>query len=160
MKITEKLALDAFKNDKETHISLDQKICQNCKERFCIYACPANLYSLNEKGRDGGGICRLFGMRHLPDRLYLWLCQMEIPPESIRCTISLWMMENKLTFKNAVALVRYRPETTSSAQTLESFGQGLQGISCNIPQNSPNKPKRSDGKIPIQEPQFGSKGFF
>ena len=50
MKITEKLALDAFKNDKETHISLDQKICQNCKERFCIYACPANLYSLNEKG--------------------------------------------------------------------------------------------------------------
>jgi ferredoxin-like protein FixX len=21
-----------------------------CKERFCIYACPAHLYSLNEKG--------------------------------------------------------------------------------------------------------------
>jgi len=37
------------------------------------------------------------------------------------------MMENKLTFKNAVALVRYRPETTSSAQTLDLF-QGLQGI--------------------------------
>ena len=48
MKITEKLALDAFKNDKETHISLDQKICHTCKERFCIYACPANLYSLDE----------------------------------------------------------------------------------------------------------------
>jgi len=50
MKITEKLALDAFKNDKETHITLDQKVCHTCKERFCIYACPANLYSLNEKG--------------------------------------------------------------------------------------------------------------
>jgi ferredoxin like protein len=50
MKITEKLALDAFKNDKETHITLDQKICHTCRERFCIYACPANLYSLNEKG--------------------------------------------------------------------------------------------------------------
>jgi len=50
MKITEKLAIDAFKNDKETHITLDQKICHTCKERFCIYACPANLYSLNEKG--------------------------------------------------------------------------------------------------------------
>jgi len=50
MRITDKLALDAFKNDKESHIRLDQKICQNCKERFCIYACPANLYSLNEKG--------------------------------------------------------------------------------------------------------------
>ncbi len=50
MKITEKLALDAFKNDKESHILLDQKICHSCKERFCIYACPANLYSLTEKG--------------------------------------------------------------------------------------------------------------
>ncbi len=53
MKITEKLALDAFKNDKETHITLDQKICHNCKERFCIYACPANLYALNEKEEMG-----------------------------------------------------------------------------------------------------------
>jgi len=51
MKITEKLALDAFKNDKETHIQLDQKICHACKERFCVYACPANLYSLTEKAR-------------------------------------------------------------------------------------------------------------
>jgi ferredoxin like protein len=50
MRITDKLALDAFKNDKVSHIHLDQKICQGCKERFCIYACPANLYSLNEKG--------------------------------------------------------------------------------------------------------------
>jgi ferredoxin like protein len=45
MKITEKLSLDAFKNDKETYITLDQKICHTCKERFCIYACPANLIS-------------------------------------------------------------------------------------------------------------------
>lgn len=50
MKITEKVALDAFKNDKESHILLDQKICQACQEWFCIYACPANLYSLTEKG--------------------------------------------------------------------------------------------------------------
>jgi ferredoxin like protein len=50
MRITDKLALDAFKNHKESHIRLDQKICHGCKERFCIYACPANLYSLNEKG--------------------------------------------------------------------------------------------------------------
>ncbi len=50
MRITDKLALDAFKNDKESHIHFDQKICQGCKERFCIYACPANLYSLKENG--------------------------------------------------------------------------------------------------------------
>jgi ferredoxin-like protein FixX len=43
MKITKKLSLDAFKNDKETHITLDQKICHTFKERFCIDACPANL---------------------------------------------------------------------------------------------------------------------
>jgi ferredoxin like protein len=51
MKITEKLAPDAFKNDKESHILLDQQICHPCKERFCIYACPANLYALTEKKR-------------------------------------------------------------------------------------------------------------
>jgi hypothetical protein len=66
------------------------------------------------------------------------------------------MMENKLTFKNAVALVRYRPETTSSAQTLDLF-QGLQGILANT--KIPNKPKRSHEKISIQA-SIGSKGFF
>jgi ferredoxin like protein len=50
MKITEKLPLDTFKNDKESHILLDQKICHPCKERFCVYACPVNLYALTEKG--------------------------------------------------------------------------------------------------------------
>ena len=50
MKITEKLALDAFKNDKESHILLDLQVCHTCQERFCIYACPANLYALTEKG--------------------------------------------------------------------------------------------------------------
>ena len=49
MKITEKLALGAFKNDKESHVLLDQQICHPGKERFCIYACPANLYTLTEK---------------------------------------------------------------------------------------------------------------
>ena len=50
MKITEKLALNAFKNDKESHILLDQQICHTRQERFCIYACPANLCALREKG--------------------------------------------------------------------------------------------------------------
>jgi hypothetical protein len=50
------------------------------------------------------------------------------------------MMENKLTFKNAVTLVRCRPETTSFAQTLDLF-QGLQGVPANT--KIPNKPKRS-----------------
>lgn len=49
MKINEKLALNIIKNDKETHIQIDQMICKDCKDHFCIYGCPANLYSLNEK---------------------------------------------------------------------------------------------------------------
>lgn len=50
MKITEKLALNALKKDKSSHIELDPRICGTCRERYCLYACPANLYSLNEKG--------------------------------------------------------------------------------------------------------------
>jgi ferredoxin like protein len=51
MKITEKLSLDAYKNNKGSHILLEQKICPTCQERFCVYACPANLYALNEKNK-------------------------------------------------------------------------------------------------------------
>jgi hypothetical protein len=36
-------------------------------------------------------------------------------------------MKNKSTFDNAIALIRYRPDTNSLAQTLD-FCQGLQGL--------------------------------
>ena len=49
MKIEEKLALDAIKNDKESHIKLDQEICGRCRERYCILVCPGHLYSVNEE---------------------------------------------------------------------------------------------------------------
>jgi ferredoxin like protein len=49
MTIEEKLAQDAFKNDEASHITLDQSVCKDCRERFCIYSCPAHLYSLNEE---------------------------------------------------------------------------------------------------------------
>lgn len=52
MKIEEKLALNAMKNDRESHIRLDQKICAACKERYCAYACPGHLYSLNEETNE------------------------------------------------------------------------------------------------------------
>lgn len=52
MKIEEKLAIDAFKNDAESHITLDQEKCKTCRERFCIYSCPASLYELNEETRE------------------------------------------------------------------------------------------------------------
>jgi len=49
MKIEEKLTVNAIKNDRESHIKLDQKICDTCKERYCIYACPAHLYSFSKE---------------------------------------------------------------------------------------------------------------
>jgi ferredoxin like protein len=47
MKVEEKIALDAIKNDRESHIKLDQEKCEACKERLCIALCPGHLYSLN-----------------------------------------------------------------------------------------------------------------
>jgi hypothetical protein len=66
------------------------------------------------------------------------------------------MMENKFTFKNAVTLVRYRPETTSFAQTLDLF-QELQGVSANT--KTPNKPTRSHAKRLIKT-SIWPKDFF
>ena len=52
MKVEEKIALDAIKNDKESHITLDQTICGKCKERMCVTVCPGHLYALNEETGD------------------------------------------------------------------------------------------------------------
>jgi ferredoxin like protein len=49
MKIEEKIALDAIKNDKESHIKLDQEKCGACKKRVCIAICPGHLYTHNEE---------------------------------------------------------------------------------------------------------------
>jgi len=47
-----KLALNAFKNDGETHISIQQEICKTCVEKYCIYICPGGLYSINEENGE------------------------------------------------------------------------------------------------------------
>ena len=52
MKIEEKIACNAIRNDKESHIKLRQDVCKDCRERFCIYACPGHLYSLNEEIKE------------------------------------------------------------------------------------------------------------
>lgn len=49
MNIEEKIALNAIRNDKESHIRLDQTICATCTERMCIHVCPGHLYSLNSE---------------------------------------------------------------------------------------------------------------
>jgi ferredoxin like protein len=52
MKIEEKLALDAMKNDKESHIKLDRALCEKCREKYCILVCPGHLYSVNEETKE------------------------------------------------------------------------------------------------------------
>ena len=47
MSVTEKLAVDKFELDEGSpHIRIRQDICRDrCQERFCLFACPAQLYS-------------------------------------------------------------------------------------------------------------------
>lgn len=49
MRVEEKIALDAIKNDRDSHIKLEQSVCGKCPEHFCISACPAHLYSISEE---------------------------------------------------------------------------------------------------------------
>ena len=52
MNIESKLGLNVFQIDTEQpHIRINQEICQTrCAIRYCLSVCPANLYTLNEKG--------------------------------------------------------------------------------------------------------------
>lgn len=53
MKVEEKLALDAFRNDTESHIIINQEICRSkCSTRYCVVACPGHLYSYNEENGE------------------------------------------------------------------------------------------------------------
>jgi ferredoxin like protein len=49
--IEEKLALNKYEVDEgQPHILIDQEICNNCSEKYCLSVCPACLFSeLNGK---------------------------------------------------------------------------------------------------------------
>ncbi|HVN95679.1 MAG TPA: 4Fe-4S dicluster domain-containing protein [Syntrophorhabdaceae bacterium] len=50
MRIDEKLALDAFKTDKESHIRIDHATCRaKCTTRYCLFVCPGHLYEYDEE---------------------------------------------------------------------------------------------------------------
>ena len=48
MKIEEKIALCGIKHHDQSHIELDQDLCRKCRDRFCLTACPGQLYSLSD----------------------------------------------------------------------------------------------------------------
>jgi len=47
--LAEKLYLVRFKTDTESHLKVDPEKCKPCKDRGCIYICPADVYKLDEK---------------------------------------------------------------------------------------------------------------
>lgn len=55
MNIEAKLGLNAFKLDEESHIRINNEICRrDCREKYCLFVCPAHLYSVN---KESGDIC-------------------------------------------------------------------------------------------------------
>jgi ferredoxin like protein len=55
MKVQDKVALDAIKAHKESHIEVNQEACRACDRRVCLAVCPAELYSLDE----GSGLIKI-----------------------------------------------------------------------------------------------------
>ena len=39
----------SFNIDRDPHIVLDENICKECDQRFCVNACPARCYSWSEE---------------------------------------------------------------------------------------------------------------
>ena len=48
MKIEDKLYLDRYKVDEESHLRIidPEKCLKNCRDQPCLYFCPANVYRL------------------------------------------------------------------------------------------------------------------
>ncbi|MBQ9954254.1 MAG: 4Fe-4S dicluster domain-containing protein [Eggerthellaceae bacterium] len=51
MTIEERLALDKYEVDEESHIALDQAACAQCLHKYCLTVCPAKVYTQSE-GQD------------------------------------------------------------------------------------------------------------
>jgi ferredoxin like protein len=48
--IKDKLGKNTIKVDSEKHIKIKREICKECQEKFCLYVCPARVYTQNEDG--------------------------------------------------------------------------------------------------------------
>ena len=46
--IQNKLTTVKYNCAKETHLIVNQKICGKCKEKTCIYICPADVYNVDK----------------------------------------------------------------------------------------------------------------
>ena len=46
--IQHKLTTVKYNCDNNTHLIVKQEICKKCKEKTCIYICPADVYNIDE----------------------------------------------------------------------------------------------------------------
>jgi ferredoxin like protein len=53
MEITDKLAINFFRADTESHIIIEQEKCRSCDLKPCLFVCPGKLY---EKNKETGEI--------------------------------------------------------------------------------------------------------
>jgi ferredoxin like protein len=45
-----KLGNDTIKADSEKHIKIKAEVCRDCREKYCLYVCPAHVYILDKEG--------------------------------------------------------------------------------------------------------------
>jgi ferredoxin like protein len=48
MKIEEKLAINKYDIDRDSHVKINEETCRSCKNRRCTWACPAGCFTLVE----------------------------------------------------------------------------------------------------------------
>ena len=46
--IQKKIACDKYICSQISHLNINQKKCSKCKEKTCLYICPANVYNLDD----------------------------------------------------------------------------------------------------------------
>lgn len=66
LSVEERLGLVAFTIDEEPHIKLKEEVCSQCEARYCLFVCPAKLYTeengkihFNHEGCLECGTCRV-----------------------------------------------------------------------------------------------------
>ncbi len=49
MKVEDKLAVNKYDIDRDSHVRVNEETCRMCKNRVCIFACPADCFKPAEE---------------------------------------------------------------------------------------------------------------
>ena len=50
--IENKLSTLKYYCDDKSHLILDKELCKNCKEKSCLYVCPARVYEVDSETKE------------------------------------------------------------------------------------------------------------